>query len=124
MAGNTPLDLRALYSDICRIGHDPAASHEPRGRKDPWLYVIPCRSGHIYPHSDSQLALWWESSARLEVRYTFLTLYQDGDEEKTYLFDPEHFPEVAKLAGARRRRTLDPAQREAAILRLQSFQKT
>jgi hypothetical protein len=50
-----PIDLKARYGDTYRIQHDPAAFHEPGGRKDPRLYVIPCRRGHIYVHSDTRL---------------------------------------------------------------------
>jgi len=82
------IDLKAHYGQTYRIAHDPAAFHEPGGRKDPWLYIIPCRKGHILPHSDTELALWWESSARLDRVCPALRLYQDGDEEKVYLFDP------------------------------------
>lgn len=124
MSTAKPIDLKSLCGQTYRIQHDPASIHEPGGRKDPWLYVIPCRRGHIYPHSASKLALWWESTARMDFRYPFLTLCQDGDEEKTYLFNPEDLPKAAGLAGARRRRRLSRMQREAATLRLQPFQKT
>jgi hypothetical protein len=85
--------------------------------------LIPCRRGHVCVHSGTRLALWWESSARLDMRCPYLTLYLDGDDEKVYLFAPEDFEAIAELAGARKRRTLDPAQREAAIPRQQAFQK-
>jgi len=116
-----PIDLRKLAGTTYRLEHDESAFMEPGGRKDPWLYVIPCRKGHIYPHSDTLLALWWESTTRLDHKCPALELYQDGDDEKTYLFLPEDFEEVAKLAGAKRRRkgrTLSASERQKAIERL------
>ena len=116
-----PTDLRELAGSIYRISHDPAAFHEPGGRKNPWLYIIPCRKGRIYPHSDTMLALWWESSARLDLKCSALTLYLDGDEEKDYLFAPGDFEEVAKVAQPKRRRrgrTLTEPERQKAIERL------
>jgi hypothetical protein len=119
-----PIDLRDLAGSIYRLNHDESAFHEPGGRKNPWLFVIPCRKGHIYPHSDTHLALWWESTTRLDKSHPVLELYQDGDDEKVYLFKPEHFEKVARMAGAKKRRKLNPAQRQAAILRLRPYQKS
>ena len=87
-----PIDLRERFGSRYRIERDPAAKDEPGGRKDPWFYVIPCRKGHIYPHSFDRLALWWESSARLDRQCLALTLYPDGDDEKVYLVPPSGFP--------------------------------
>jgi len=117
-----PRDLRELAGSTYRIELDPAASHEPGGRKNPWYFTIPCRNGHIYPQSDKLLALWWESSVRLDRQCPALTLYQDGDDEKTYLFAPEDFEEVAKVTHPKRRRRLTPSQRQKAIQRLRTFQ--
>ncbi len=117
-----PINLKALFGHTYRISHDPAAYHEPGGRKDPWLYVIRCRKGEIYPHSDKLLALWWESSVRLDQKCPVLTLHLDGDDEKVYLFASEHFDEVAKVCHPKRKRRLTPSQRQKAIQRLRSFQ--
>jgi hypothetical protein len=99
-----PINLHELFGARFRIEHDPAAFHEPGGRKDPWLYIIPCRKGNIYVHSDTRLALWWESRKRLDLACPELELYQDGDLEKVYLFRPEDFEAVARVAMPRRRR--------------------
>ena len=117
-----PVNLKERFGDSYRIEHDPAASHEPGGRKNPWYHTIPCRNGHIYPHSDKLLALWWESSTRLDRQCPALTLYQDGDDEKTYLFNPEDFEEVARIAHPKRKRRLTSSQRQKAIQRLRAFQ--
>jgi hypothetical protein len=120
-SGKGPIDLKTRYGHTYRIQHDPAAFHEPGGRKDPWLYVIPCRKGHIYVHSGTQLALWWNSRKWLDPICPELELYQDGDEEKVYLFRPEDFEAVAKVAMPRRRRQgrpLSPVERQEAVQRL------
>ena len=116
-----PPDLRALFGSRYRIAYDPAASDEPGGRKDPWLYIIPCRKGHIYPHSSDRLALWWESKARLDRQCPALTMHLDGDDEKVYLFRPEDFPAVAKVARPARKRKgrpLTAEERRKAVTRL------
>jgi hypothetical protein len=116
-----PIDLWDLYGHRCRIQRDPAALHEKGGRKDPWLYIIPSRKGHIFPHSDTKLALWWESAKYLDRICPHLELYQDGEDEKVYLFEPQHFDQVAKMVKPRKRRTgrkLTEDEKQAAALRL------
>jgi hypothetical protein len=120
-----PINLKELAGNTYKLSHDPAAKQEPGGRKDPWLCIIPCRKGHIYPHSDKLLALWWESTTRLDLRCPALELYQDGDDEKTYLFRPEDFDRVAKMVGAKKRkqgRNLSESERQKAIERLRPHQ--
>ena len=116
-----PVNLKDIAEDTYRIQHDSAAFCEPGGRKNPWLYIIPCRKGHIHPHSATHLALWWESSARLDHKCSALTLYLDGDDEKVYLFAPGDFDEIAKVAHPKRRRrgrTLTEQERQKALERL------
>ena len=122
MLGKQPVDLRERFGGTYRIEHDPAAIHEPGGRKNPWYFTIPCRNGHIYPHSDRLLALWWESSVRLDVKCPALRLHLDGDDEKVYLFAPKDFADVAQVAHPKRRRRLTASQRQKAIQRLRAFQ--
>lgn len=113
-----PINLHKLFGDIYQITLDPAAAHDPGGRKNPWYQTIPCRKGNIFPHSDKLLALWWESTGLF--KQPFLTIYQNGDGEKVYLFKPEDFVKVFKLVGPKRRRKgkkLSPAARKAAIAR-------
>lgn len=119
-----PINLRTKFGKTYRIEHDPAAKYERAGKKNPWLFIIPCRKGHIYPHSDKLLALWWESSARLDTKNPALKLYLDGDAEKVYLFSPDDFDiikSVAHPSRTRKGRKLSPAAREAAIERLRQY---
>jgi hypothetical protein len=46
-----------------KIGHDPVCYRDPKqphiqpeSKRDPWLYVLPCRYGTIYPHGQDTLA--------------------------------------------------------------------
>lgn len=119
-----PIDLRKQYGKTYRIEHDPAALHERAGKKNPWLFIIPCRKGHIFPHSNKHLALWWESSARLDVKTPALKLYQDGDGEKVYLFSPDDLDQIIPVAHpsrTRKGRKLSPEARKAAIARLKQY---
>src|SRR5262249_46552024 len=50
-------NLREIYGDRYRIGHDAVAT-TPSERKNPWMMTIPCRGGVvIYPHGDDVLAV-------------------------------------------------------------------
>lgn len=71
------------------IQYDPAACHESGGRRDPWLYIIACRKGHMQAHSDTSLPQWWDSRKRLKLKCHAMNLYQDGDEGKSNLFNSD-----------------------------------
>ncbi len=113
-----PIDPKARLGDRYRIGQDEAADHETGGRHDPWLYTIPCRYGHIYPHSDRLLAVYCDRRGVLsKLRWIEgLIPHQIGDDEAIYLFEPERFDAVAAVVHPRRRRRLSEKHR-AALLR-------
>jgi hypothetical protein len=117
-------NLRDLYGDRYRIGHDPAAT-TPSERKDPWMLTIPCRGGVvIYPHGAGALAVEVDGRPILAKRLAGIpgvVLHQDGDQEKTFLFPVALFDQVAELVQPRRRRRLSPEQREASKSRLARY---
>jgi hypothetical protein len=82
---------------------------------DPWLTIIPCRAGHIYPHGGDVLAAWTDRRgpvARKLARLPGVTVHQDGDDGLTVLFTVDRFPAVAEIMHPRRRRQVSAAERD------------
>jgi hypothetical protein len=50
----TPPNLKKLFGDRFRIGHDTAAATVTE-KADPWMMTLPCENGVIYPHGPSGL---------------------------------------------------------------------
>jgi hypothetical protein len=128
----TCLNLLRLYGGRYKITYDPAydAKGVPRRCLDPWYMQIPCagKGVTIYPHGGARLAVeidyrW--SVARKVAAIPGVQLHQDGDGEKTYLFDVALFDRVAAVVKPRRRRVLTAEQREALVGRSEGhrFQK-
>jgi hypothetical protein len=92
------------------VENEPAyfAQHGPRARvNDPWLKIIPCRAGHICPWGGSTLAAVTDKAgptARKLAALPGATLWQDGSDGATVLFDVAEFPRVAQIMHPRRRR--------------------
>jgi len=55
----TCVNLRERYGRRYRVTYEPSyhPEHGPNARiHDPWLMIVPCRFGHIFPHGGSTLA--------------------------------------------------------------------
>jgi hypothetical protein len=81
-------NLRELFGDHYRIGHDPVAV-TPTARKDPWLMTLPCQRGTIYPFGLDRLAV--EVGGRPDTANRLaaipgVRLHQEGDRERTFVF--------------------------------------
>ena len=82
--------------------------------EDPWLQIIPCRLGHIFPWGGSTLAASTNTrggTARNLAPLDFTTVAQDGDDGLTVLFPVEKFAQVAELMKPRRRRQISETER-------------
>jgi hypothetical protein len=83
---------------------------------DPWLMIVPCRYGHIFPHGGNLLAASVDGHpnvAGVLRRLACCRVHQDGDfGELTALFDVADFPKMAQIMRPRRRRQVSPEQRE------------
>ncbi len=119
-------NLRELYGNRFRIGHDPIAV-TPSQRKDPWMMTIPCRGGAvIYPHGGDVLAVEIDYRPHLAKRLAAIPgvrLHQCGDGERTFLFPVDLFDQVAELVKPRRRRRLTQEQRAANAGRLAAWRE-
>lgn len=127
MARPTCPNLRSLFGREYKIRHEEsyrAERPEFRKEEEPWLQIIPCLHGHIYPHGDDLLA--WASDNRGPVvtrvcRLPFVNVVQDGSDGVNATFPVTHFREVAEIVQPRRRRVLSPERRQAAIERLAEY---
>ena len=85
---------------------------------DPWLQIVPCRVGHICPWGGSKLAAVTNTpgpTARKLAILSGASLWQDGSDGATVLFDVALFPQVARLMHPRRCRRLSDEQRAKLI---------
>ena len=111
------VNLRERFGRRYRVEYEESyyAQYGPHARvDDPWLQIIPCQRGHIYPFSGSRPAATTNArgaTARRLAAFDFATVHQDGSDGVTALFPVERFPEVAELMKPRRRRHVSEAER-------------
>ena len=121
------VNLKERFGRKYRVTYEEShyAQYGPRAQTDdPWLQIIPCRRGHIFPHGDNILAASTNNrgpTAHKLAALDFTTISQDADDGVTLLFPVEKFPEVAKLMHPKRRRQLTEKQRLAAAERLAKY---
>jgi hypothetical protein len=115
---STPINLRNCFGRRYRIEYDEAHS----GRKDdPWMQIIPCRRGHIYPNGGNLLGVATNTrgaTANAIAKLQGVTVTQQGTDGINAIFPVELFPKVAKLVKPRRKRQLTAKERQAAVKRL------
>jgi len=115
------IDLAERFGRRYRVEYEESyfAQYGPRARvNDPWLKIIPCQRGHIYPFGPSTLAATTSTrgpTARKLAALDFATIHQDGDDGVTILFPMDRMPEVAELMKPRRRRAA-PTQAQLEAL--------
>lgn len=118
------VNLQRRFGGRHRVAYEESyyAQYGPGARTDdPWLRIIPCRHGHIYPHGGDTLAASTDRRGAVATRLVALpgvTLHQDGSDGVTVLFHVDRFGEVAEIMQPRRRRRLSEAQRRACTERL------
>jgi hypothetical protein len=117
------VNLLEPYGDRYKVAYDPAYDpfNVPRDRLDPWMMVLPCRYGEIYPHGGGMLAVFTHARQHVPQRLAEIPgtrLYTDGDDGKTFLFPVGVFGQVAEVVRPRKRRRLSQEQRRRAVERL------
>jgi hypothetical protein len=117
----TPIDLRAVAGKRYRVEYEESHS----GKSDnPWLLIIPCQCGHIYPHSDKLLGVATDGRGSLTqkiARLPGVEVVQDGDDGINAVFPPGLFAKVAAIVKPKRKRQLTPEQRAINGKRLAKF---
>jgi hypothetical protein len=129
---NSPacINLLARFGDRYRIGWDPAydPKHRPKDKLDPWMMLVLCERGEIFPYGGNLLAVGVDNRPITARRLAELglLLVQDGDCEKTFVFPIERFAEVAEIVNPRRRRQVSDAEKRrlAEMGRRHGFQKS
>jgi hypothetical protein len=118
----TCVNLAARFGQDFKITHDPAARTRPQ-KRDPWMMQLPCRGKGvtIYPFGGDRLAVEVDGRPGLVKKLVAIPdveLLQDGDGEKTFLFEVALFGPVAAVVRPRKRRRLPEGQRRACLRRL------
>ena len=101
---------RVRYEESYYVEHGSRAWGD-----DPWLQVIPCDLGHIFPHGGNLLAASTNrrgATAKKLMALPGVTVHQDGDDGVTVLFPVESFDQVAALMRPKRRRVVSEAERQ------------
>ena len=115
------VNLKERFGRKYRVTYEESyyAQYGPRAQTDdPWLQIIPCRRGHIFPWGDNILAASTNGrgpTAHKLAALDFTTISQDGDDGVTMLFPVERFPEVAELMKPRRRRQVSDQERQRLL---------
>jgi hypothetical protein len=121
------IDLSERFGQRYRVEYEESyfAQYGPRARvNDPWLKIIPCRAGHICPwggrgtRGAGRLAAVTNTpgpTARKLAALPGASLWQDGSDGATVLFDGALFSQVAKLMHPRRCRRLSDERRAKLI---------
>ena len=122
----TCINLQQHFGDRFKITWDEAyyAEHGKHGRtQDPWLMVLPCVNGEIYPFGGKRLAAYCLRRTRQKLAaLSCCEIVQWGDNEATLTFDIGDFDEVAKVMLPRKRRRFTEEQKRLMSERLKDYQ--
>lgn len=121
------VNLRERFGDVYRVQHEEsyAADRGEHARTaDPWLMVIPCQHGQIYPHGRDVLAASTNTRGGIARKLAALdctTVVQDGSDGINATFHVRDFERVAELMKPKRRRRMTEEQQRAAAERLAKY---
>src|SRR5262245_54941426 len=114
----TCINLLQTFGDRFRSTYDEAydPAHVPIAKRDPWMMQIPCEGpgATIYPFGGTILAIELNRRFQLANRLKALpgvALHQDGNTEKTFLFDVSLFDQVVAIVSPRTKRAVSEEQR-------------
>ncbi len=112
------VNLKQRFGDRYRITYEESFwAERPEFRQDeePWLQIIPCRNGHIYPWGGTKLAACTTTSGPVANRLRTLPsveVAQDGADGVNVVFNVAHFEVVAEIMRPRRRRWVSETERQ------------
>jgi len=115
----TCLDLQETFGSRYRIEFEESYYAE-RSRQtvdDPWLQIIPCRFGHIYPQGGEMLAAATKRRGRTATmlrQVPGVEVRQDGSDGINVVFPVDLFPAVAAIMRPHRRAVLTDEQKATA----------
>jgi hypothetical protein len=112
------VNLFERFGKNYKVTFDPAydSRHVPRRCLDPWMMQLPCRGKGVtvFPFGGDRLAVEVVGRPGLVKKLAAipgLGVWQDGDREKTFLFNVALFEAVAAVVRPHRRRRLSEGQR-------------
>jgi hypothetical protein len=123
----TCINLKKRFGDLFQIRHEAGdqAERDNGGRlRDPWLFTIPCKHGHIYPHGGDYLVASTDHRGPIANQLAALEcgrVIQDGNDGVNVKFHVDDFDHVAAIMKPRRRRRLTPSQRLERAERLRDY---
>jgi hypothetical protein len=116
------IDLKAKFSKRYRI-----VSEDGNARNtDPWLWTMPCKHGHIYPHGGERLGAATDKRGPLIRKLASIpsaVVEQLGDDGANISFDVADFKAVAAIMRPKRRRQLTAEQKAKLLASSRPFQK-
>jgi len=107
------IDLQAEFGRRWRIDLDPAAAGR---RKDPWLFTVPCRNGHLYPAGGDLIGAATNRSGAIVRRLREIpgaVVVADGTDGANVHFPVAVVRYVARVMKPRSCRQLTPAHAAA-----------
>ena len=102
-AANAITDVAEHFVDPFQVAQEEGQN----GRRDPWLLLLRCANGHVYPHGGELLSAATERRGPVAERFASLvcvTVTQDGDEGINAVFHVRDFGRVAAAMKPCRRR--------------------
>jgi hypothetical protein len=115
------IDLKKQFGADFKVEYEESYRAE-RGDsarvRDPWLLIIPCQHGHIFPFGGNRLAASTNRRGAIAKRLASLPnadVFQDGDDGISVTFGLADFDSVSSIIRPRRRRKLSPEQRAKLI---------
>lgn len=124
------VNLRERFGERFKVRYEESyqAQHGPRAWvDDPWLQIILCRYGHVFPYGGNRLAVFVDGHPFVagmfrRLRCCKVETIGDGG-ELTASFDVGDFDQVAEIIQPRKRSrpNLSPEQREAMANRMRGL---
>ena len=108
-----PIDLEVEFGRRWRIELDEAANGR---RKDPWLFTVPCRNGHLYAAGPDLIGAATNRSGAVVRKLRAIpgvVVEADGDDGANVVFSRAALQHVARVMKPRSCRKLSPSHAAA-----------
>ncbi len=121
------INLKARFGARWKVKYEESYAAE-RGERaysaDPWLMIVACQYGEIYPHGGEMLGVSTKRRGPITKRIAelpFIKITQDGDDGINAIFHVKNIEEVVAIVKPRRRRQYTPEQKQALAERGAAF---
>ncbi len=112
----TCINLKERFGDRFKVEYEESyfAERSKRTVEDPWLMILLCQHGHVYPHGGEILVASTDrrgSIAKRLAKLDCVTVLQDAADGINAAFHVSSFDRVAEIMRPRKARRLSPEQR-------------